>query len=261
MKQNIKNVFFIVIFTSLTFVTQAEETLKSKDVKKSLCSDLEVRAYDEFEMNFDEASCLWSGDFTIVEKTYNPNIRNYSNLLLKFTVKQSNIIFSGKAEAFRIIRFNSKGEMVLTWNTRNLKLKIKDKRAWQTIFNQILDDSGIDIHNGDAGISKVGSHFGLAEIKADLLKSLPGYGNPETDSEYDFCSYSTEEGLDSVLYNLKYHGGGFKDFLIFLKKQGQIKEAVYRGHDDGASEYCSHYFYRILTNDNHLIYVDIDLTT
>jgi len=235
------------------------KSLKSKEVKGRICSELESFAYDDYT-KIDVAKCVKVGKFKVTKSTFNQQINKVSNLLVSFEYEENNIEFAGTIEAFRIVSFLENGSMSVRWSTRKMKVEVNDKRNWVNVFNELLDNDEINIHNGDADVRKVLKTHTEADLVKSLEESLENLGDPEG-SEYDFCLYETETGFDSVNYYMKDHSPALARLLKDLEKKGLIKGAAYRGYSDGASEYCSHYYFEILTKDNKVLYVDFDFTT
>lgn len=235
------------------------ETLKSKTVKELICSRAESYVWDT--TNIDEKRCIKEASFKVTSKTYNPQIKKYSRLEVNYSYTENKVEVKGSTTAIRVIRFTEEGELITRWSLENFKAQIDDNRNYEDVFNEIFDNDGINVHNGDAGILKVKPGHTEADLVKSLEESLENYGDPDTDSEYDFCSYYTVTGSEDVIDYMKDHSSDLAELLKNMEKKGQIKGAAYRGYDDGASEYCSYYYFEILTNDNKVIYVNFDFTT
>lgn len=238
----------------------AAKPLKSSSIRKLLCSDLEAKVYSELTQ-IDEKKCAKEGKFYVTGTTFDQTLGTTSVLNISFTYEENNIVMKGTASAVRVVRYLANGERKLSWNTVDLKVQTTDGRGYEDLFNQIFDSGDINTHNGDAGIYNVAPEYSFTEMVKDLESSLENYGNPETDREYDFCLYSTSTDTDSVIEYMGDYSSELETLLQQMKKKGQIKGAAFRGYEDGASEYCSNYYFRVLTIDGKVIYVDFDFTT
>lgn len=251
--------FKILLCTPLLSTSLLASPLKSVDVKELICSRVESFVWDTTDIN--EKQCVKSATFNVTDKTYNPQIRKYSRLKVSFSYQENKVEVSGTVNAVRIIRFSETGELLTRWSLEDFKAELNDKRNYEDVFNEIFDNDGINVHNGDAGIYKVKPEHTEADLVKSLEESLENYGNPDTDREYDFCSYYNVTGAEDVIDYMKDHSSDLADLLKNMQEKGQIKGAAYRGFDEGASEYCYHYYFEILTNDNKVIYVNFDFTT
>lgn len=245
------------ILLAILFISGAQANaapLKSKTVKELICSDLEAYAYDDFT-NIDVTDCKAKTDFKVTSTQFNPQLGTISNMTVTFNYNYKKFKFSGKVEAFRTVKFDSTGDMVLGWNTRNFKATTVDGRSYVDVFNELFDNDDVDIHNGDAGIINTSA----STTEADLINSLEE--SLGSDNHGDECQFYTVTGFDDVNDYMKEHSYEVYKLLKNMEKKGQIKAAAYRGFDDGPSEYCSYYYFQILTKDNKIIYLDFDFTT
>ena len=254
-----KSMIFASLCALVAGVSLEASPLKSKTVKELICSRAEAHAWGT--TNIDEDKCVKGATFKVTGKTYNPQIKKYSRLKVKFSYEENKVEVSGSATAVRVIRFTETGKLITRWSLEDFKATIDDNRNYEDVFNQLFDDEDINIHNGDAGILKVKPGFTEADLVKSLEESLENYGDPQTDSEYDFCSYYTVTGAKDVIEYMDDYSNDLAALFETMNKKGQIKGAAYRGYDDGASEYCSNYYFEVLTNDNKVIYVYFDFTT
>lgn len=243
----------LLLILIASVATSNAAPLKSKTVKELICSRLESYAYDE--TNIDEADCTKKAKFDVTSTQYNPQIGSVSVMKVNFKYDYKKFKFSGKVEVFRTVNFDSNGEMVLGWNSRNFKAETVDNRSYVDVFNELFDNDDVNVHNGDAGI--ITAKPGTTE--ADLVKSLEESLGPENHG--DSCEFSTVTGIDDVNYYMKDYSDDLYKLFKNMEKKGQIKAAAFRGFEDGESEYCSYYYFQILTNDGKIIYIDFDFTT
>ena len=236
-------------------LVQAEE-LYSKDVKNVICIEIADALEDDFHVNqFDYATCM-KGDFTVSEALKDEASGEVTILKVKFEVEQKNLVVSGKADAIRTFQVLSTGNIQRRWAARSVKINVNDQRDPAAIIEQLFDD--LNFGNGDAGISKKPASFTKADMIKDIEEALPNYDEEE---EEDGCKYYTTTDDSSALSDLFDHTEELPAFIKELKKQGKVKGVVSRIYDEGESEYCSHYYFRILLEDGTYIYIDLDFTT
>lgn len=255
-----KLIGFSALLIATTLNVQAAKPLKSKTIKGLVCSDLEAKVYDDLT-NIDEKRCVKEGKFSVTGSTFDESLGTTAVLNISFSYEEKNILMEGTANAVRVVRFLSNGQRKLSWNTTEMKVRVSDNRSYEQIFNALFDNDEVNTHNGDAGINSVDSRYTLKKMVQELEESLENYGDPQTDREYDYCVYFTETDTNSVIEYMGDYSSDLETLLLQMKKKGQIKGAAFRGYEDGASEYCSNFYFRILTNDGKVIYVDFDFTT
>lgn len=243
-----------LVFASLLALsaTVQAEVLYSKDARNSICSEASYELEDRFRLNsFDGKSCM-AGDFEVTRKLTDNETGELTVMQVKYSFTQPKMQVSGEAEVVRIFRVDASGQIKKTWATRSIKLKVDDQRAYADLINELFDETNFG--NGYGEVVSRPVSFSVAQMEAELEEALPN----EEDSS---CVYATTTSTSWALSDLRYQDQTTYDFLKELKKQGKIKAAVSRVYDDGESEYCSHYYYRILLEDGTYVILDLDFTT
>lgn len=242
--------------------TYAADTVKSKTIKKKICSEVESDLeYDHDIKTFDYKKCM-AGQFDASNIVYSQEYSTVTLMDVNFEFKYEKYEISGFSQAYRTFTVNSDGNLKKSWGTRATYIKLKDNRDLITILDTLFDNDSIDVHNGDYGYTKVdSSKVTEAQIVKNLEESLENWGNPDTDSEYDFCQYETTTNKKYTIEGLDQHSDDAYELIKKLDKEGKILHAISRDFVDGASEYCSHYYYEILTSEGVQIYFYFDFTT
>lgn len=244
----------LLVFTSLlglAFVAHAEE-LYSTDAKKSICSQAADELEDRFRLNsFDSKSCM-AGSFDVVKKLTDNTSGEITVMKVKYAFTQPKMQVSGEAEVVRNFRVDSSGQIQKSWYARSIKVKVDDQRAYADLINELFDETNFG--NGYGEVVSRPVTFSVDQMAAELEEALPN----EEDSS---CEYTTTTSTSWALSDLRYQDQTTFDFFKELEKQGKIKAAVSRTFEDGESEYCSHYYYRILLDDGTYVILDLDFTT
>lgn len=246
-----KSLIFAGLFV-ISGLSQADE-LYSKDVKKNICAEISYQMEEDFHVNqFDHVDC-WKGQFEVTKTRADQASHEVTLLNVKFAVEQKNMTIYGTAEAVRVFQVLSDGNIKRSWSARKVKINVNDNRAPGAIIEELFED--LSFGNGDAGISKKPSSFSKEDMIKDIEKALPN------EEEEDSCTYITSGSDEWALSDLSEHTDEIPAFIKELKKQGKVRGVVSRIYDEGESEYCSHYYFRILLNDGTYIYIDLDFTT
>lgn len=243
------------IFAALALFSGAiqAESLQSKSIKSGICSDAAYTLQDEYRFqSFDEKSCM-NGGFNVVEKLYDQATSELTLMKISFEFSQKNLEVNGKAIAVRSFKVDATGQVSKSWVVRSTTIDVSDQRSFASIINQMFDGDDFNFGNGDGGVSQVASSMTEAEIIKDIEEALP--------SDEEGCQYATTSEKKWALNDLDDHSEELADYIRTLEKDGKVKAVVSRTYDDGESEYCSHYYFRILLEDGTYIYLDLDFTT
>jgi len=242
----------------------AADTVKSKTIKKKICAEVESDLeYDYDIKTFDYKKCMAS-TFKASNIVYSQEYKTVAMMDVNFNFSYKKYVISGFSQAYRTFTVNGDGNIKKSWGTRATYIKLNDNRDLTTILDALFDydSDSVDVHNGDVGYTKVDSSTVTeAQIVKSLEESLENYGDPDADSEYDFCQYETTTSKKSTIEGLYQHSEDAYDLIKKLDKEGKILHAISRDFVDGASEYCSHYYYEILTTEGIQIYFYFDFTT
>ncbi|MFX3675446.1 MAG: hypothetical protein ACN6I6_00260 [bacterium] len=249
-----KSLIFAGLLAATSFV-QAEE-LYSTDIKKGICSELEYELEDSHHVNqFDSSMCMAS-EFSVTKTLRDQATNEVTLLKIDYKINQPSLVVSGKAQAIRTFRVQSDGNIKKAWAASILKTNVNDQRDPAAILDLLFED--LEFGNGDAGISKKPASFTKADMIKDIEDALPDYDEEEDE---DGCKYYTTTDDNSALSDLKQHTREIPEYIKELQEQGKVKGVVSRIYDEGESEYCSHYYFRILLEDGTYIYLDLDFTT
>lgn len=244
-----------LVFASLVLVcaNSFASELYSKGGKKEICSSAKYRLQQDFRVyQFDEKKCL-EGDFEVTKTLNDAASGELTILNVKYSFSQPMLQVSGTATLIRNFKVDSDGQIKKSWYVGNNDLNLNDQRNFSTVFNQLLDE--LSFGNGDGYVKNVGTSF----TRADAIKEIE---NALQDSEEeDGCRYSTTTSDSWALSDLDRHADDLTDFVKELKKQGKVKAVIARQFEEGESEYCSHYYFRILLNDGTYVILDLDFTT
>ena len=240
----------LALFSGLV---QAEE-LGSKTIKTKICFEASDILSDDYRFNqFDQKKCE-AGNFEVTEKLYDQTTSELTVLKIKFEFSQKELEVAGKAVAVRTFNVDGNGQITKSWSVRSTNLNAADDRSYASIINQMFDED-FNFGNGDGGVSQVSSSMTLVEVVKDIEQDLPN------DEDADGCKYVTTSETKYAINDLSYQADDLGEYIKKLNKQGKVKAVVSRMYDEGGSEYCSNFYFRILLEDGTYIYLDLDFTT
>ncbi len=245
--------YIIASLALFSGLMQAEELL-SKTIKSGICSDAGYILKDEYHFeDFNDKACQ-AGGFNVTEKLYDQATSELTMMKINFGFSQKNLDVNGDAVAVRTYKIDGAGQITKSWAVRSTTLEVNDERSYASIINQMFDND-FNFGNGDGGVSQVSPTMTEAEIIKDIEEAL-------VDSdEDDGCKYATTTEKKWALNDLDYQSEELADYIRGLDKAGKVKAVVSRTYDEGESEYCSYYYFRILLQDGTYIYLDLDFTT
>lgn len=248
----------LAVSLSLTSLSAlADNTLRSKAIKESVCSAIEFKVDSEVP-SFSTTLCL-AGKFTIARTISDPRTNTVTMMDINFTVAMAPYEITGTARTSALLRPDASGRMIQSWVTQNTTAKVSVTGDIMASLKALFAADRYDLfstHNGDYSLVAMPG-LTVAKAKKDLAESLSN--DPESD-----CKYATYEGVDSVVGDLLKEDGTNEDVATLIEqaaKNKKIKGAVTRGYEDGESEYCSHYYYTIIFTDGSVLFVNYDRTT
>jgi hypothetical protein len=251
------NLFLATILSLTSLTALADNTLRSKAIKESVCVAIENKVDLEVP-SFSSTQCL-AGKFLIARTITDPRTNTVTMMDINFTVTMAPYEIAGTTRVAALLRPDTTGRMVQSWLTQNTTAKVTVTGDIMASLKALFAADRYDLfstHNGDYSLDTLPGYT-VAKAKKALAESLSN----DPDSS---CKYSTYEGVESVVGDLLKEDGTNEDvstLLTQLMKNKKIKGAVTRGYEDGESEYCSHYYYTIIFTDGSVLFVNYDRTT
>lgn len=227
--------------------------LRSKTLRSLVCTATlsDVEDSIEFEnMNLSTADCVKNAKISL-ENSIRNEVINQAVIMetsLRYDVKDIEI--SSDVQLKKTINFNSDGEMVTKWNSFDVQVNVEDNRDFESILDGIFSDyDSVDIGQGDLGYDSPESPVTLAEIEEEFEEI-------QSDTE---CRFYSDFDTDSVIYEIK--DRSYKLYKILKNNKDKIKYAALLSYDDGPSEYCSLWYFKIVLKSGKVLYIDVDYTT
>ncbi len=237
--------------------------LNSSRLRGYICDEInhEIKYQDEYFYygDLDKKSCL-KGSFLITDAVFDKTLNKTTLMKVSFQTEAKPFKLEGSIDIFLSIEIGKDGKSKQKWLVRNLDLEAIDQRPSAEVIEGMIQQDQIDVGNGDFGAKKVSAIPSEKDILADLEKALEDHGD-SSDSEYSFCRYTNDTTAEYVIRSLKEHSEILALFVEKQKKAGKLVRSVMRGYDDGASEYCSHYYFEFYLEDGTHIWINIDQTT
>ncbi len=251
------NLALAVSLSLMSLSALADNTLRSKAIKESVCQAIEYKVDSEITA-FSTTQCL-AGKFLIARTITDSRTNTVTMMDINFTVAIAPYEIKGTARVSALLRPDTTGRMVQSWVTQNTTANVTVTGDIMVSLKALFANDRYDLfstHNGDYGLYAEPGYT-LAKARKDLTDSLSN----DPDSS---CVYSSYEGVESVVGDLIEEDGTNADVVKLLgqaMKNKKIKGAVARGYEDGETEYCSHQYYRIIFTDGSVLYVNFDRTT
>ena len=251
------NLALAVSLSLMSLTALADNTLRSKAIKESVCQAIEYKVDSEITA-FSTTQCL-AGKFLIARSITDSRTNTVTMMDINFTVAMAPYEIAGTARVSALLRPDNTGRMVQSWVTQTTTAKVTVTGDIMVSFKALFANDRYDLfstHNGDYSLDTLPGYT-VAKAKKALAESLSN----DPDSS---CRYETYEGVDSVVGDLLKEEGTNDDvstLLAQLQKNKKIKGAVSRVYEDGESEYCSHFYYTIIFTDGSVLFVNYDRTT
>jgi hypothetical protein len=241
---------FLILIALMSASAFATEPLKSEKLKQKICSGMSYEVEDVNDNFYDVQETCMKGSFNVVNKQYNEALKTVLYLKVEVAFAASEYAVTGTAELFKNITATASGQIKTSWKYQISDFDLEDKRGMEGILEDLLDWENVNYHNGDGGFSKktISYQEALKNLNSDLEES-------------EDCQYYTVEDSRSALYHLQDHSEEVYEFIKGQIKKDNIEYILHRGFDDGESEYCSYYYFSIMTKDGYFIYLDFDFTT
>lgn len=266
-----------ILILSLVFfagLSQAE-SVKSKSIKKAICSSLESSIYDEdiALLTIDEEDCVKSGSFEVLNKTYKEfeGETYLSEIEIDYSYKPvAGVEIAALAEAVRVLT-TFRGETKKSWDSNVLVYDVVDSRDKIQLIKDYMDSDetydDLDVGNGDHGYYTTNKQ-GLEAIASGDKAAIEAFFAPEIDEEDNYCEAKAHNGydisvefLDSVTSYGNYPNG-LMSLVESLKADGKLVHAtsVIENNDED-SENCSTYTFEFMFSDGTVVYVSYSWTT
>lgn len=231
----------------------AGEELRSKKLRAQICGSVLYKAnntLDHEEVEFDEKKCVRNASIKIDKTISNSTLDQVVIMQLTFKFEDQEIVVVSDVELKKVINFNSNGEIVSKWSISDVQIDLTDNRDFEAMLDSIFNEwDSVNVGNGDL-------YSNTPEVPVTLESIEQLFDEIQSDTD---CTFYADYDVDSVLSEL----GRYSDRLesILDANKDQIKYAALLAYEDGESEYCSLWYFKIVLKSGKVLYIDIDYTT
>ena len=233
--------------------------LRSKPLRNLICEEIRHEFEDQageylYFGRLNQKDCA-AGKFTVTKSVYDDTLKTTTLLDVAFETAFSNFVIKGTSRIGLNISVDRQGLISKSWKILESNVAVEDSRSVSEVLQDYFKFEKLDFHNGSYSLDPAVAGLTTKDLVSDLERML------EDGEEPDSCRYVNEESPKSALWYLKEYAPELAAYLEPKLKTGEILLAVSRTYDAGESEYCSHYFFEIVTKDGLRVSLQFDFTT
>ncbi len=250
-----------MIAASLPELSSASATqpLRSAPLKRLICEEIRYKFEDQAEKHLffgrlSQKDCV-AGRFVVTKSVYDNALKTTTLLEVEFETGFGKFAIAGNAKLGLAITADRQGLISKSWKVLESGVAIEDSRAVSDVLKDYFEFEKVDFHNGSFSLDPAAKGLTSKDLVFDLEQMLEDGEAP------DSCRYLNEESPTGAIEYLKEYAPDLAAYLEAKLAAGEIALAVSRTYDSGESEYCSHYFFEIVTKDGLRVSLQFDFTT